>query len=263
MNEADPSHFVFEPLPCAPPFHGLSVSDLKFPLAAEDRDAIRSLVLRIVHAAQQIGLSKPALCLDTKQLHHDGGSKLYSAHARKWSPRMGFCFDPAARPPRKLELSDLMDMEYGSEVRLDDRSCIHVSRSEHATEAYSLLAGRGIATLLFFRNTPNSEQPGKRYLEHTREHLLKYMAPGQFQSFPFYLPLLSSTGISGATAEQLQEWMGETDLYLRESPDSSELIFVTRGPCDALLESAGMTRLGVVEGDAPWRLEIDQRGNHE
>ena len=70
------------PVECASPFQAFCVPDLAFPLSADVRPPIILLMKRLLAAAEKLGLSTPALWLDTQQLHQDGGSKMYGLHAR-------------------------------------------------------------------------------------------------------------------------------------------------------------------------------------
>jgi len=245
------------PIACANPFQAFYVPDLVFPLPAEARPPIVQLVKRLLVAAQKLGLSTPALWLDTQQLHQDRGSKVYGAHARQWSPEMGFCFDPSEAAPRKLRFYDLLNMEYGTQPRLADRSCIFVSNVQQSFAAYEVMGGRGLANLLCFREA-DTLAAVQRYMQHTRKMLKRYMAEGEFQNFKYYFPLLTSGSLAGASTQQLSEWLGESDLYLRESAETKELIIVGGRSLEHLLETAGLQRTGYGEV-SPWSLHLTQQ----
>ena len=176
---------------------------------------------------------------------------------------MGFCFDPSAPPPRKLQMADLMDMEYGSPLKLHDRSAIFVGRTRQTLPAYSLLAGRGMSVLLFFAapdpaaGIPDENAAALRYMAHTRDQLRSAMAKDQFQNFDFYLPLLTAAGIASATTQQLATWMGDAEIYLHESADAEELVVLARTDLTPILRSSGMRPSAHGEGKVPWSLPYD------
>jgi hypothetical protein len=240
---------IFEIIQCAPSFHAASMKLPSFPLPAQKRKSFSASVLRLLNSAERNGFGSPVCWLDLKYLHEDGGSKIYSRHARIWSPQMGFGFDPSGRPPRKMELDDLMNAEYGTPLQIDDRSSIHLSGKRQAKPAYEEMAGRGVTALMAF-DDPDEGSAVDRYLQHTRLTLSRYMEPGQFQHFPFYFPLLSSNAISSATEAQLREWMGNARLYIREAYDSQELLMLSTHQLHPVFEGAGLRPNALVAEDA-------------
>ena len=245
------------PVECAAPFQAFCLPNLAFPLPGEARPPIVDLVKRLLAAAQKLGLSTPALWLDTQKLHEEGGSKIYGSHARQWSPEMGFCFDPSEAAPRKLRFDDLLNMEYGTQPRLADRSCIFVSNLQQSLAAYEVMSGRGVANLLCFREA-DTLAAAQRYMQHTQQTLKRYMAEGEFQNFKYYFPLLSSGSVGKASAQQLSEWFAEAGLYLRESPETKELVIVGDRSLEHLFEIAGLQRTGYGE-ISPWALHLPQQ----
>jgi hypothetical protein len=231
---------LLERLPCPTPFYAYAMA-LPSSLSARAADLFALCIGRLSEGAVAAGLSMPTLWLDTQNLHKDGGSKLLSANARRWEPSMGFCFDPTSRAPRKLQISDLMDMEYGSALQLDDRTAIHVANLQESSSAYRIMAGRGLAVLLFFGV---GASPGAidaaigDYMRNSQRTLRPLMAPGEFQSFPFYLSLLTPQTVSEATTEQLGLWLGSADLYVRESDD--HLLMLSRREMAPILTAAGL-----------------------
>ena len=249
------------PVECLGSFQAFCVPHLAFPLSAEARPPIIDLVKKLLTAAEKLSLSTPALWLDTQQLHQDGGSKIYGSHARQWSPKMGFCFAPSEAAPRKLRFDDLLNMEYGTQPRLADRSCIFVSNVQRSRAAYEVMGGRGVANLLCFHEA-DTLGAAQRYMQYTQQTLRRYMAEGEFQNFKYYFPLLTSGSVAGASAQQLSEWLAEADLYLRESPETKELVIIGRRSLDHLLEAAGLQRTGYGE-ISPWALHLPQQSAGE
>ncbi|HLH02846.1 MAG TPA: hypothetical protein VKX25_08750 [Bryobacteraceae bacterium] len=227
-----------------------------FPLSSDARAELFSMVDALTHAiAAQLSL-RPTLWIDTQPLHHGGQAKLYSTHARAWSPEMGFCFDPAGPPPRPLLLSDLMDVDYGTPPKIHDRSAIRVSAHPQTMSAYRLLAGGGVATLLYFaaENDAQLAQGSASFCHHSREAFRPMMSPGHFQTFPFYLPLLTSQTIAGA-GEAISQWLGNGELYLRECFDTQEVVLLSRNDLDPVLRAAGLHPVASGSGNSSWALQ--------
>jgi hypothetical protein len=62
-----------------------------------------------------------------------------------------------------------------------------------------------------------SEAKGSRdlragFCQHSRDVFRPMMSPGHFQSFPFYLPLLTAQTIAGRSSEEISHWLGNVEL---------------------------------------------------
>ena len=118
---------VFEPVTAPVPWSAFRLKTSPYPLPAEERGRFAGVVDRLADAFSRRFSVHPTLWLDTQELHQDGGSKVFSRNSGQWSVRMGFCFDPTGDPPRPARMSDLLDVDYGTEVKVYDRSAIFVS----------------------------------------------------------------------------------------------------------------------------------------
>ena len=260
MSPARHSHekLVLEPVRADSEWHAYRLEIDAFPLETERRRHIRSLVENLTAAIREVLRAGPTLWIDSQPLHHDEGAKLYSANARKWSPEMGFCFDPSGPPPRPLQMSDLMDVDYGTPPRIHDRSAIYLAAHPETMPAYKLLAGRGIATLLYFAGQEDAalSRAVAAFMQHSRYALRPLMAPGQFQSFPFYLPLLSSQWIAGTPPQQLSAWLGDAEVYLRESFETKELLLLSQHDLNPVFQRAQLRPLSISAHDSSWTFSI-------
>ena len=250
---------VLEPIRCAEGFTAWRMQTGKLPLEAGARPALARVVAELMRGAEAALGCSARLWLDTRKLHEDGGSKIFGKNARAWQPEMGFCFDPSEPPPRKLTIDDLLTMDWGTEVKIHDRTAIYIAAGDQTKSAYETMAGRGLAVLVLFAN--DAGEAADRYNRHTKKELQKAMAPGQFQGFAFYLPLLTSAGVAGATREQLQLWLDDAMLYLREDEENGELVVVARASVHAAFASAGWRRTGETETMTLWERmdENDER----
>jgi len=259
------AEIILEPIKTESSWHAYRTPVKGYPLPTEARSSLAALVDVLNDAISQTLRAAPTLWIDSQPLHHDGGSKIFSVHSRLWSSKMGFCFDPVGEPPRKIRLSDLMDVDYGTPLKIHDRTAIHVTAFAQSMPAYRLLAGRGVSVLLYFAalgpDDPLLEAAVKQFMQHTRDHLRPLMSPGEFQNYPFYVPLLSTSSIASATAQQLAMWMGDAMVSIHESFDAKELLVLSRHSFNPTLQTAGLQRMSVADA-GPWafRNHSDQEG---
>lgn len=218
---------LLEPVEVPHPWTAFRVQLPAFPLKESFRAEIRLFVRHLIRAISQTRRLQPTLWLDTAELHRDGGPRLFSGNARKWSPTMGFGFDPTGPAPRTLEFSDLMDAPWGTPPKIFDRSAILVSNFQETSAAYQTMGGRGIASILFF-GAEVAELPTAvgRFIINSRATLEPLVASNAFKHHNFYLPLLSSSSLSTAKPEGLQAWLGEAEIYLREVFEGNELLLL-------------------------------------
>lgn len=236
------------------------------PLSPENRALVVTFLSDLAAILQATKGLHASLWLDTAQLHRDGGSRLFSSHARQWSPVMGFGFDPTGPAPRTLEFSDLADATFGTPPKIFDRSAIFISSLKTTKSAYGLLAGRGLATMMFFRQDapgkPDIVQAIDRFMENSRRTLEPMIASSMFRNYPFYLPLLSSAGITRATPQQLEDWLTGADVVWRENYEDSELLLLSRLDLVPSLQAAGiLARAANLEHEGPvrgWTLTPDE-----
>lgn len=246
---------IFEPVAVDAPWQAYRCQ-LAFPLSPEDRERVTSFIDVLTQAVGRLNRLHPSLWLDSAEIHRDGGSRLLSSHIREWSPEVGFAFDPSGPAPRTLEFSDLTEATYGTPPKIFDRSALFISSLKATQSAYSLLVGRGVATILFFREDASSgtgiKEAVKRFKENSRRTLEPMMASAMFRHHRFYLPLLSSNSIAKATLQQLEDWLGGTELLWRENYEDGELLLLSVRDLAPAFEAAGLSRLSVGEGPAPW-----------
>ena len=237
-----------------------------FPLSEQSRRVLSSLLGRLIHTVAELYGLQPTLWLDTAELHRDGGARLFSSNARRWSPTMGFAFDPTGPAPRTLDLSDLMDAPWGASPKIYDRSAIFVSKVQETTGAYRLMSGRGLASLLFFAIEPaDITKAIDRFMQNSRTVLEPLVASNSFKHHSFYLPLLSSASIAKATAKDLLTWLGDVEIYGREAFEDNEFLLLARRDLRPLFRDIGMHQHSSEDETAAWTFLLDQakEGSHE
>jgi hypothetical protein len=248
---------VFEPIAAPSPFHLFRAEFPPFPLPEQSRASLNTLFTQLSRAASDLCGLQPTLWLDTAELHRDGGAQLFSSHARKWSPTMGFCFDPTGPAPRTLEFSDLMDAPYGTPPKIYDRSAIFVSNLQETAAAYGQMCGRGLASLLFFAAaTPALSVVVDRFMDNSRATLEPLVASNAFKHHNFYLPLFSSASVAKAAAKDLSAWMGDAEIYSREVPEEKELLLLAKRDLISIFQRLGMRRLSPADQSA-WAISLE------
>lgn len=249
---------VCEPLITPAPWQAFRIEFNAFPLQEDSRELLYTFSILLIQAARQLHRLQPTLWMDTAELHRDGGARLFSSQARKWSPKMGFCFDPTGPSPRTLQLGDFMDREWGKPIKIYDRSAIHISNYQETEEAYRLLCGRGLALFLFFTvEASQLSQAVNRFQENSRSALEPLVASNSFKHHTFYLPLFSSASVAKASEDDLLSWMGNTEIYLRENFEDRELLLLAKQDLHPLFERIGMRQLSSSDGPVPWAISLE------
>jgi hypothetical protein len=248
---------VFEPVTAPSPWHAFRAELPAFPLPEQLRAPLNNLFTQMSRVVSELLGLQPTLWLDTAELHKDGGARLFSSHARKWSPTMGFCFDPTGPAPRTLEFSDLMNAPYGTPPRIYDRSAIFVSNLQETTAAYRLMCGRGLSSALFFAAAvPAISAAVDRFMINSRATLEPLVASNSFKHHNFYLPLFSSASLARAAREDLLAWMGDVEIYLREVPEDKELLLLAKRDMISIFQRLGMERLSPGDASA-WAVSLE------
>ena len=246
------------PVKAPAPWRAFRLELSAFPLSGPSRAALNFLIAKLIHAVSESHGLQPTLWLDTAELHRDGGARLFSGNARRWSPTMGFAFDPTGPAPRTLELSDLMDAPWGTPPKIYDRSAILVSAFHETAHAYRSIGGRGLASLLFFAAEPAGLAVSvDRFMRNSRATLEPMVASNSFKHHNFYLPLLSAASIAKATEQELQAWIGEVEIYTREVFEENEFLLLTRRNIAPLFLNMGMQRNSKDDESAVWTISFD------
>jgi hypothetical protein len=240
-----------KPVAAPAPWQAFRIELPAFPLPEQPRAALSFLVTRLIRALAEVYGLRPTLWLDTAKLHRDGAARLFSSYARRWSPTMGFAFDPTGPAPRTLELSDLMDAPWGTSPKIYDRSAVVVSNIEQTEEAYRVMSGRGLASMFFFAVDASALFATiDRFMRNSRATLEPLVASNAFKHHNFYLPLLSADSLVQAGAKDLAAWIGEVEVYCREVFENQEVLLLARRDWEPVFRRLEMRRLGAGEGSA-------------
>lgn len=195
----------------------------RFPIRREaERDRLEQALwtlLSRLHPAD----SQPGVFLLMDNLHRDNAVLRLSRNARDWRPTMGLGLWPDQPPPRTMTGADILDLEWGTTPRLPMHKVAGLGAdSDMLHTAWTTMFGLGSSILTL------GTGGAKRMLAETRQALKAPITDEGFQDFPFYFPLLGKKALSKATVEELDSWLGSTQLYLRESEEDKAILLLTR-----------------------------------
>lgn len=245
----------FEPAAAAGQGTGLRIPGLEFALPgrwagyeipvhfpmrrAAERDRLEQALWTLGTRLHPTADAQPGVFFLMDNLHRDNAVRELSRNARDWRPNMGLGVWPDQPPPRTMTGADILDMEWGTRPRLTVHKVAGLGAEPAVLHAaWSAMFGLGSSILTF--------GPGgaPRMLAETREILRAPITDEGFQQYPFFCPLLGKKALNTATAEQLDGWLGSTQLYLRESEEDKAILLLTRTTPLALnhaLEDTGFT----------------------
>lgn len=169
----------------------------------------------------------------------DGTAALYEENLQRWQPAVGLGVRPLGSPPRRMTAEAAMDhaaaLITGDEPELSAYHLAHVSAGPEAgAHAEAVLLGRGMILTLF------TAQPLPEELRAGRNAFLPRISDSAYRAYPFYLPVLDAAALPGTPVDQLKEWLGGAELYLRESPEDRALLIVSSRPLRQILDRAAV-----------------------
>jgi hypothetical protein len=187
-------------------------------------------------------------------LHRDNAVLRFTRNAREWKPTFGLGIWPNQPPPRMLLREDILNMEWGTKPPVPYHRVTRLNATGSMLHtAWSTMFGTGSTILTV---VPGG---GGSLLNTTREYLKRPITDENFQSFPFYFPLLGLHTLHDATAAQMEGWLGPTQLYLRESEEDNAVLLLARTTSERLREAIqqfterarDQTRAGESHADHP------------
>jgi hypothetical protein len=176
--------------------------------------------------------AEPTAWLLMDNLHRDDAVLRLSRNARDWKPTYGLGLWPDQAPPSMLKPEDILNMEWGSKPRVPYHSVgmLHATGSILHT-AWSTMFGTGSTVLTM---VPGG---GGSLLDTTRDYLKRPITDESFQDFPFYFPLLGRNALLRAQASQMDGWLQNTRLYLRESEEDNAVLLLAHTTPERLREA--------------------------
>jgi hypothetical protein len=172
--------------------------------------------------------------LQLDELHKDNAILNISRYARQWNPEMGLGIRPEAPPPRYWTEADLMERDHDSPLPALMHSIMLLDSDDAGTKhACETMLGTG--GLIQVLHTVSSE--------HLREAWYSVFQPTieeeWLAAYPVYAPLLGAASLTDRSPDDLNRWMADAKIYLRESVEDNGLFVLSRYPLDSAWIAAG------------------------
>lgn len=228
-------------LALAEPWQGALLHLSCFPTPEEELLPVRDFLRRLV------GKLRGAASLETfiqfRSLHLADGSSRVSSNGRAWMPAMGLGVWPDREPPTRWTMEELRDLMPGDKVRPLMNIVLRVTTSLEAREqARNAMLGMG-TILQLVTLSENGD-----FLSAARALLKPSIKDPSYTSFPFYVPLLEAKSVLHAQASQLDAWLCGANAYIRESPEDSGILIVSKS-LQAILHSIGAVETKIGSGE--------------
>jgi hypothetical protein len=229
---ATADRITVKPLLVTPPWEAFTVEVGSFPVEPTRLEPVRNAIGRLNGVIAGVTGVLPGLFLQVSQLHLDGGTSRFAAHARKWSPSMGLGIFPNGEPPRTWTLKDFEKLEPGDQLRPMCHKVFRVGAVKESDAAWNLMFGRGVTLWIY---APEIEI----MLLQMRHLFLPGIEERIFRRYPFFVTLLDRRGLELASAEELDRWSCGLIAYVRESAEDHSVLIASRLPLLKIIESAG------------------------
>lgn len=206
----------------------------RLPVPSDGRPAIALFLQSLMHALAGRYQLTETVWLEATHIHEEGTTKLIGPHARAWVPRTGFGIHPKGPLPRMWTDDDFSGAPFGYKIPVFNNQVFEISRSTGHSSAIETMAGRGVLMILLLNGTV---QAFKQQMNTVLGSLVKEHS---FHAYPYFFPLLTA---SEAEDAQLQTWMGNADVYIRESAEDKAILIFSRIPLVDALRAIGSTEV--------------------
>lgn len=199
-----------------------------FPVNGRDRPIAERFaedVIEFVSAEERFAMH---LYLQTWKLMGTPGAEVLADHVGDWWPVMGCGIWPDREPPRAWTEEAMSDAGAayfrGEEVPLTSHKLLRVSVDpQRLPSVAARMQGFGGVLAAF------SLWDTLAWEARLRAEWLPTVTAKRFQNEKFYIPLLDLRSLGSAgSAAQLEAWVGEASVYLRESAEDRALLMFWR-----------------------------------
>jgi hypothetical protein len=210
----------------------------QFPADAEQTKALRSLIGALSQAAVRKAGPHHEVLLQAWKLTPANGSNLLSDHMAQWSPQLGLGVWPNRKPPQSWTETSFVDAAAATfraaEPELPSHRLLRLNcKPKIRHEAAHTMRGLGTLVECFSRESFEVLQT------RGKELYLPSISTRRFQHEDFYLPLLDRQSLAAArNSGELARWLCGIDLYVRESPEDTGVLIVSRAPLGPIVEVA-------------------------
>lgn len=232
----DTSELKFQPFAAPSPWQAALLTVPEFPIPPAQLSSYRKFLGSLAETLMDRYMLRHEVLYQTWKLAPDTGADILSAHIEEWPLDFGIGIWPDRKPPGGWTEESFMDAAAavfrGDEPQFPSHRILLLTGSKgKRLQAADLMRGFG-AQIEFF-----SRQPLESTLARGKEHYLPAIREGQCRKSEIYLPLLDRRSIAAAQSpEQLDTWMCEIEVYLRESAEDKAILLLSRIPLQAILE---------------------------
>ncbi|NYF78653.1 hypothetical protein [Granulicella arctica] len=212
-------------------WHAYLVPLPKLPLAIEKRPELLQYMQQFLKILSAEMTYERSVFLQLDELHQDNAIRNISRYGRQWSPQMGLGLLPEAPPPRYWTTEDLLERDYTSTIPALMHSVMHLDTDNAGTKSACEVM-TGTAGLIQVLHTCNAAQ----LLQGWFDVFQPTIQEEGLAAYPLYLPLISGTCIANCTSENLDRWMADAQIYIRESAEDKGILILSRFNLEKLLE---------------------------
>ncbi len=203
------------------------------PLALELRPLLLIAMTELLQAfAAQKNLAQ-SIWLLLDELHHENAVREISRNAALWNPSMGLGLRPEDPPPRSWTGDDLLERDFNTPIPPLKHTIVMLETDQKGMDlAARLLTGFG-ALIHTLQNGTATDVSATWY-----DIFQPTIEEEGYAAFPIYTPIFGVKSLAGVQAETLSKWMGEVDIYIRESAEDTGVFLLSRHPLGPAFEAA-------------------------
>lgn len=215
-------------------WHAAVVPTGDMPMPGAGRAAFAETVDRLVSSLQSLPSVERSVYLNVQELYRENNIRLIAEHGKLWGPEMGVGVYPDAPPTKDWTEIDSMDRDYGTPLPVMKHTVAYLETSDAgAANACAVMAGMGALVQVLHHKQATALQAA-----WTRTY--QPMVQEAFASYPVFLPLLHAGNVTARPEHVLNEWMGEAEVYVRESVEDGGLFVLSRRDLVESLLAAGI-----------------------
>lgn len=176
-------------------------------------------------------------------------NELFQDHARNWLPETVLGVWTHLPPPRMTTAEDLMEMDPQSPGGMRVYSLFRVTTGADAClDAMTTMAGTGTGIQIV------SLIETEKLLRNWKELFLDFIKERIFRIFPWYIPLLRMKSVEEPIAPLTRQALANVVLYIRESPEDSGLLILSRDPLEEAFLRMGCQPIELTTEVRQWKL---------
>ncbi len=221
-------------LACPAPAGAILLPCSAFPVPAQERDGLLRLFAALSRALLLRSKAQAHTFLHVSSGKNPEAGGLFSPHAKRWMPELGFGVWLGREPPSLWTRADFENVEPGDRLRPLAELVFRVTTDDAAKDhARSVLFGTGSVIEVHTRDD------GEAFARRGTQLLLPTIHDASFKSYPYHFPLIDAGALAAASFAQLQAWLCGAGAYLGESIDDGGVLVLSLESLRPALEQLG------------------------